>query len=871
MSQKKGVYTTQSHDTSFRRTWDKQEYEQRARDRARREQQLEEEEERKRKGLKPKPADDALDEEGPRDLLTARTEKVVLDANLNKTQVVQSTSIASKQPGYYCKVCDCVVKDSVNYLDHINGKKHQRALGRTMKVERSTLEQVQARLARIKKQKEEKPQEYDFEARVEQMRQQEEEEKRKRKEKKKAKKAKEKNVATDNEGEGLDPEMAKLMGIRNDKSLRDRGFSPVFSEEVNTVSRSTNIVNLLIVRIRSKEGTSRFEVDPNDDIMVLAEKIANQLKIDLSTLSMSKTTQDHIQVTLVAGKSIGELGINHGDLIYITFEEGAKSAGKQTASGPFEPTRNLNSSSALNVKQEAVDDYLEKQTGFIQRERDPKFCKHSIHGMCDYCMPLEPYDANYLAENRIKHMSFHAYLRKVQKEYIKTTSTNAKFIPPLEEPDYRVKQNCLNGHAPWPEGICTKCQPSAVTLQQQQFRMVDHVEFSTSNLINNFINFWRSTGYQRFGYLYGRYESYPDVPLGIKAVVEAIYEPPQENQEDGLSLILPWNEEGSVDEAAAACGLVKVGMIYTDLVDAGEGKVICKRHIDSYFLSSQECCFSAAMQTKNPNITKLSASGKFSSKFVTCVVTGNENGEVDVHAYQVSITCEAMVAADIIEPSVEPNVMRVKESTSERYVPEVFYKYKNKYGVNVQESAKPCFPVEYLLLNVTHGFPLNQTPLFTSPQSFPIENRPGIEVQDFKTLKSHLDATKSDDYLVNALSDFHLLTYVKSTGIFDKNDFDMLAKIAVTHSESDAAALSENSGWQTLLAIMQDSDNAFIRPQDINFGATQKIPDNAAVADVIAEGSASAAAVGQWSCRHCTYKNPRTVVNCEMCALPRDL
>jgi U4/U6.U5 tri-snRNP component SNU23 len=83
-----------------------------------------EDEDRKRKGLKPKYTDDS-EAEPARELLRARTEKIVLDANLNKVQVVQSTSIASKQPGFHCELCDCVVKDSVNYLDHINGKKRK--------------------------------------------------------------------------------------------------------------------------------------------------------------------------------------------------------------------------------------------------------------------------------------------------------------------------------------------------------------------------------------------------------------------------------------------------------------------------------------------------------------------------------------------------------------------------------------------------------------------------------------------------------------------------------------------------------------------------------------------------------------------------
>ncbi|KAI3388156.1 hypothetical protein SNEBB_005647 [Seison nebaliae] len=79
-----------------------------------------------------------------RDMLRARSYKVDLDSKLGKTTIINPTT---KTGGYYCNVCDCVVKDSINFLDHINGRKHQRNLGMSMKIEKSTVEQVKNRFA----------------------------------------------------------------------------------------------------------------------------------------------------------------------------------------------------------------------------------------------------------------------------------------------------------------------------------------------------------------------------------------------------------------------------------------------------------------------------------------------------------------------------------------------------------------------------------------------------------------------------------------------------------------------------------------------------------------------------------------------------
>ncbi|KAJ3011346.1 zinc finger, matrin-type 2 [Thoreauomyces humboldtii] len=205
---KTGVYGNTPGDTGFRRKWDLDEFAKRAEERDRNGGKLEKPDRRKR------------DEEGEpveEELLQARNSAVDLTYNLNKTQIVQSND--NQQPGFYCKECDCTLKDSVSYLDHINGARHQKNLGMSMKVERSSVDQVRARLANLKRKTD--VVELDFDARVEKAKAEEEEEKRAKRREKKEKKRKHQHKERPTEEEGDDTpvyvteetDMATLMGF----------------------------------------------------------------------------------------------------------------------------------------------------------------------------------------------------------------------------------------------------------------------------------------------------------------------------------------------------------------------------------------------------------------------------------------------------------------------------------------------------------------------------------------------------------------------------------------------------------------------------------------------------------------------------------
>uniref|UniRef100_A0A2K6D7Q0 NPL4 homolog, ubiquitin recognition factor n=1 Tax=Macaca nemestrina TaxID=9545 RepID=A0A2K6D7Q0_MACNE len=474
------------------------------------------------------------------------------------------------------------------------------------------------------------------------------------------------------------------------------------------------------------------------------------------------------EITASSNKSLNLLKIKHGDLLFLFPSSLAGPSSEMETSAPL----GFKVFGAPNVVEDEIDQYLSKQDGKIYRSRDPQLCRHGPLGKCVHCVPLEPFDEDYLnhLEPPVKHMSFHAYIRKLTGG-----ADKGKFVA-LENISCKIKSGC-EGHLPWPNGICTKCQPSAITLNRQKYRHVDNIMFENHTVADRFLDFWRKTGNQHFGYLYGRYTEHKDIPLGIRAEVAAIYEPPQIGTQNSLELLEDPKAE-VVDEIAAKLGLRK----------------------DTYFLSSEECITAGDFQNKHPNMCRLSPDGHFGSKFVTAVATGGPDNQVHFEGYQVSNQCMALVRDECLLPCKDaPELGYAKESSSEQYVPDVFYKDVDKFGNEITQLARPL-PVEYLIIDITTTFPKDPVYTFSISQNpFPIENRDVLgETQDFHSLATYLSQNTSSVFL-DTISDFHLLLFLVTNEVMPLQDsISLLLEAVRTRNEELAQTWKRSEQWATI-------------------------------------------------------------------------
>lgn len=597
----------------------------------------------------------------------------------------------------------------------------------------------------------------------------------------------------------------------------------------------------MLIRISYSKGTQRIEVDGKQPLSMLYKVVKEKLNLD--NFVLTKDRRENIPIPK-SRKYLENDNIKHGDMIFLI--EG------QTMNEP-ELEEKKEEEQPVQSKEDEIDKILAATDGKIHRNQGP-YCRHAQNGKCINCTSLEPYDEQYLehCDPPIKFMSFHAYLRKMKGH------NNGKYTQ-LESTNCRIKEGCTN-HAAWPQGICSKCQPAAVTLDIQKYRHVDNIMFENAGIMNDFLDFWRQTGCQRIGILMGYHTTFDQSPLGIKAVICAIYEPNQNSGSTNVNFVTTDNGalgpssiiSPQVMEVSKDLRLRPIGWIFTDLKveNANLGTVKHYRGTsESYFLSAEECVTAAHLQNMFPNPCGMSSEGTFGSKFVTIVVTGDKDNNIHCEGYQVSNQCMSLVRDNILCPTYNtPELGYIRESSNDQYVPDVLYKQKDKYGNVVSKIGRPL-PVEFLIVDMSVAFSTEEKFTFSyrslNKNRFAIENRDSIkEVQSVENFLNYMKQFNEDQILA-ALSNLHILSYLRSNVSFQLQDkVEELCRFLRSRSnneESVKAGVTEATlkEWFELINHIYAANPG---PQIV---AAQK-----------------------WSCPHCTFFNSPSASSCEVCGLP---
>ena len=94
----------------------------------------------------------------------------------------------------------------------------------------------------------------------------------------------------------------------------------------------------------------------------------------------------------------------------------------------------------------------------------------------------------------------------------------------------------------------------------RRHRHIDYVSFMNPEEMSKFVLYWQNLNCleQRVAFLYGYYCEDPNYPMGVRAIVEAIYEPPQIGDTHGFEILHDELTE-YIDILASSLKLQKIG------------------------------------------------------------------------------------------------------------------------------------------------------------------------------------------------------------------------------------------------------------------------------------------------------------------------
>lgn len=316
---------------------------------------------------------------------------------------------------------------------------------------------------------------------------------------------------------------------------------------------------------------------------------------------------------------------------------------------------------------------------------------------------------------------------------------------------------------------CANSLPPTITLKHQCYRAVDHVEFQNAKEMSGFVGYWRGDlgcQLQRCAWLIGYYREDSHYPLGVRAVVEALYEPPQECI-DQQPIMLEDSNFDNVRAVASALGLEVVGWIFTH-----------SKRDPALFLTSQECIRIAQLQLQHSTTNHYS--GYRVSPFVTVTMSLGEDGNPATNAFIVSDLGMALVRDGLALPEQKmPNRIVLRPPKKDELNPAFL------------ENGKivEAFDVEWVIVRLNDTAPVHPQSIFSS-WSFPPQNRliePQIsDLSDY--IRSRPDKTAHSSY-----ADWHLLLFILKL-------FDAATAIEVAKHIIDETPIDQSFA-ETLLLI----------------------------------------------------------------------